>query len=281
MAKRVQILGHATAAANVFEGLGREVTVETTKNTLRVHDGLLPGGYELARADVSNVQVATNAQPGAASAAHIAELEALRADLTAEIAATDADFVTVNADIAAVDAKADGKASLISGGAAGNLVVQTAGGDIIDGDIPPLHLANTRIPFVMSAPPTGWKVYTGFDGRALFIKGTFNGVAKGGGATGGTDDPGLMNKVPSHTHGAGSYSAASAGAHTHRLYQEGGAGTGVGIEHTNDPTKVWSNNYVESDGAHTHSITGTSAANGSAANWTPKYATTVIGEPDV
>lgn len=50
MAKQVQIRRGTTAEHATFTGAIGEITVDTTKDTLVVHDGSLAGGYPLARA---------------------------------------------------------------------------------------------------------------------------------------------------------------------------------------------------------------------------------------
>jgi len=55
MTKRVQRIRHNTTGADAFIGRDGEITVDTTKKTLRVHDGLTAGGVEAARADLGNV----------------------------------------------------------------------------------------------------------------------------------------------------------------------------------------------------------------------------------
>lgn len=50
MAKQVQLRRGTTAEHATFTGVVGEVTVDTTKDTLVVHDGSLAGGYPLARA---------------------------------------------------------------------------------------------------------------------------------------------------------------------------------------------------------------------------------------
>lgn len=57
MPTQLQLRGGTTAQHSSFTGLVREVTVDTTKDTLIVHDGSTVGGHELARADLSNVTV--------------------------------------------------------------------------------------------------------------------------------------------------------------------------------------------------------------------------------
>lgn len=51
MSKQVQLRGGTTAEHENFIGAPREVTVDTDLNTLRVHDGVTPGGHDLAKTD--------------------------------------------------------------------------------------------------------------------------------------------------------------------------------------------------------------------------------------
>lgn len=67
MAKQRQLRGGTTAEHAAFTGADREVTVDTTKKTLVVHDNTTPGGIPLAREDAvytieqTNTQVSDNA----------------------------------------------------------------------------------------------------------------------------------------------------------------------------------------------------------------------------
>lgn len=49
MAKQVQYRGGSSADHAIFTGAIREITVDTTKKTLVVHDGATEGGTYLAR----------------------------------------------------------------------------------------------------------------------------------------------------------------------------------------------------------------------------------------
>jgi len=49
MAKRLQLRGGTTAQHSTFTGAIREVTVDTDKDTLVVHDGSTAGGFPLAK----------------------------------------------------------------------------------------------------------------------------------------------------------------------------------------------------------------------------------------
>ena len=48
MAKRLQIRGGTTKQHNTFIGASREITIDTSKNTVVVHDGSTVGGFPLA-----------------------------------------------------------------------------------------------------------------------------------------------------------------------------------------------------------------------------------------
>lgn len=57
MTERRQFSGQRTRAeATKFIGLPRELTVDVQTGTLRVHDGVTPGGNELAKATLDNVE---------------------------------------------------------------------------------------------------------------------------------------------------------------------------------------------------------------------------------
>jgi len=57
----VQIRRGTTAEHSTFTGLVGEITVDTTKDTLVVHDGVTAGGYPLAKA--SDVTTASGLDP--------------------------------------------------------------------------------------------------------------------------------------------------------------------------------------------------------------------------
>lgn len=57
MAIQVKLRGGTSLEHSSFRGASREVTVDTTKNTLVVHDGITTGGYPLAKErDLQNVK---------------------------------------------------------------------------------------------------------------------------------------------------------------------------------------------------------------------------------
>jgi hypothetical protein len=62
MAKRIQYRGGTTAQHVAFTGAEREISVDTTKDTLVVHDGMTPGGHPLAKEAALNTVAATVSQ---------------------------------------------------------------------------------------------------------------------------------------------------------------------------------------------------------------------------
>ena len=85
------------------------------------------------------------------------------------------------------------------------------------------------------------------------------------GKTGGADTVTLSTaNMPAHSHGAGSYSAASNGAHTHNSKRgaDPGSQDGRGVNSYSRNAGI-ENVGIQSAGAHTHSISGTSGSVGS------------------
>lgn len=102
MIKRVQLIGHIKTAADLFLGFAREVTVNTTANALRVHDGATIGGFEVARADVANVPAA-GVVDGKMTVSQAGDLSTAKTDITtlqSELDTAEAAVVVNAADIA-------------------------------------------------------------------------------------------------------------------------------------------------------------------------------------
>ena len=55
MAVTVQFIRGTTAQNNAFTGSVGELSINTTTNTIRVHDGSTAGGHELMKADATNI----------------------------------------------------------------------------------------------------------------------------------------------------------------------------------------------------------------------------------
>lgn len=77
MAEQLQLRGGTTAEHSVFTGAVREVTVDTDKDTLIVHDGATAGGHELAK--VANTYSKTELNSGQLDTRYYTEAELLSA----------------------------------------------------------------------------------------------------------------------------------------------------------------------------------------------------------
>lgn len=75
MAKRLQIRGGTSEQHNTFTGASREITIDTSKNTVVVHDGYTPGGFPLAKESSVNTRLASKVDY-----TEIASVNLLRAD---------------------------------------------------------------------------------------------------------------------------------------------------------------------------------------------------------
>jgi len=127
----------------------------------------------------------------------------------------------------------------------------------------------------ISAIPSGWHLCDGNNGtpnltdRFVIHADADSGGTNDVGDTGGSKTIAEAN-LPAHTHGAGSYSAASNGAHTHNYSLNQNVSSGdqraQGTGYTHGTYKA-----TESGGAHTHSISGTSSSTGSGTDYMPKY----------
>lgn len=59
MTRILQIRRGSTAANDNFTGCAGEITMDTDKNTLRIHDGHTLGGFQMARADMGGFDITT------------------------------------------------------------------------------------------------------------------------------------------------------------------------------------------------------------------------------
>ncbi len=173
------------------------------------------------------------------------------------------------------------------------------------------------LPFFQAAAPVGWT-------RTAGITQTFGmrivATATAGGTSGGTDDPVLNDKVPSHTHSFSTVSGGESADHSHyfsavsgymnqnashshsvndpghthsgsvlvagpgfagggaaALGSIGGAYTGISLNASNtDHVHSVVGNTGGRSAAHTHSVSGATVANGSAANWVPRYVDMIL-----
>jgi hypothetical protein len=123
------------------------------------------------------------------------------------------------------------------------------------------------LPFYNAAPPTGWSLVSTPTTRMLIVGGGYS--------NGGTADPLLNDTVPTHSHSSSGATISSAGAHTHTI--NGGAGLaggnpfGTGNIYGGAGGVDMVSGITDSQGAHTHDITGLTIADNVGANWAPRY----------
>jgi hypothetical protein len=202
MSKLLQLRGGTTAEHASFTGAVREVTVDTTKDTLVVHDGSTAGGHALPRTAAEIVALISNdAIDSQHYAAGSIDTEHLAADVVtgAKIADNSIDsehYVDGSVDdvhIAAMSSsKLTGALPAISGAALTGVQPFPSG---------------TVMVFHQTAAPTGWTKSTTHNDKALRV------VSGNGGGNGGTH---ALTSPPSlaHTH-TGAAHVHSIGAHSH------------------------------------------------------------------
>lgn len=129
-------------------------------------------------------------------------------------------------------------------------------------------VTGTAMVFAQTAAPTGWTKSATHDDKALRV---VTGTASSGGSSPfstvfgktATDSHTLTTtEIPSHSHSAGTLSAASDGAHTHsytRPTNDHNTSISGGTQTSDSGTSA----TTGSSGAHTHSITGSTATAGS------------------
>lgn len=206
MAARKQFIGHAKSIADQFIGLIREVTLDTTNFTLRVHDGATPGGIEAARKDLANVSSATNVSDGKMTKELVQTIETFQTEIddlqtltgehvvtianhetrldTAEpeidaLQVTVAEHVALLAtlgdlafldvvDTAQIADRAVGLNELALGTA--SRILRTSGIGVPFWDPETIEIPDgTKMIFCESAAPDGWEIVTGLNDKTIII----------------------------------------------------------------------------------------------------------------
>ena len=243
MAKRVSRYGVSSATMLELIGEPREIIVNTTRNSLHVHDGVTPNGFEHALADASNIVNATASIPGRMTTAQVTELTTA----TADIVLLEAADVTINSLIDTIEADIVDIENDIT-------AINTSLTDIIAGRF----AANTQpvnISVFQSTIPTGWTLNTSFDDRVPLVEATQG----QGGATGGSWTISGLSGTHSHTHSVGTLAAdglptgvinlaagafdAATDSHSHSISGNTGAASSSSVSVTQDGS--WRINYVK------------------------------------
>jgi hypothetical protein len=133
--------------------------------------------------------------------------------------------------------------------------------------------SGTKMLFQQTSAPTGWTKDTTHDNKALRV---VTGTASSGGSTAFTSVFAARtitaDNLPVHTHAAGTLAAASAGDHTHQLsaLADGtttrGSGGTTRLEDLRDGAVGNDTATTTTNGAHTHTITGNTGNNTTAAS---------------
>lgn len=168
---------------------------------------------------------------------------------------------------------AHGDLNLLAGFAAASRKLMTGQGGV------------TKSIFANPTAPTGWTIDATFSGDMLVTAGTVAGQTVTGGDRGGTDDPGIISKVASHTH------TVVVPAHTH-LMVDASANTSSSLtsseaiaqsrdeDNFKDYSLAGNTPNTSADVGRTGPAqdegTGVTAANTGAANGAPKYAGTIV-----
>jgi hypothetical protein len=194
MADQLQLRGGTTAETATFTGALREVTVDTDKDTLVVHDNALAGGYPLLRQDLSNLPAGTidNADINASAAIVDTKLDTIATAGKVSNSATTATDANTASAIVARDASGNFTAGTITAaltGAASSNVLKA--GDTMTGALV-VPLASAATPSLTFTGDLNTGIFSpGADTLAITTAGTNRLHITSGGLVGiGTSTPG-------------------------------------------------------------------------------------------
>lgn len=287
MSKRVQHIRYTTAQMAIITGKNGEIMVNLSTRACVVHDGATPGGFEQARADLSNAVDASESAAGRMTAAYVVSLNATvsgLADVVADVATNTADIDTNTSDIAtevaariSADSALDtAKADKVVPAAVDNVATLDAAGNLQDGgqtiaqiiaaaSTGELFPAGTKVVFAQASAPTGWTQDSTND-RALRV------VSSAGGGSGGTHS---LTSPPStaHTHQWYNNRGMSTTAQT---YNSGGSAVSISHATTVNGAHILSDNVASLQGLF---IDGYTTNTGPTA-FEPKYSDVIFASWD-
>ena len=208
MTKRVSRYRVTASVMSTLVGKVAELIINTTRNSVHVHDGATAGGFELARADMSNVPNPDGSTNGRMTAALYTEFKTATTDITTlqeQMTTAQADILTNASAITSLSASTIPK---VSSPVANSFVFQTASGTLIDAGFN-FTKGTTVMAFGSAIPSRGWTLDASWnDVLPIGLNGAGGGSVVGSSWT----ITGLSGTQPTHTHAfSGFVSVGSAG----------------------------------------------------------------------
>ena len=186
MATQLQSRRGTTAQMNAFTGAEGEIAVNTSTDTLHVHDGSTAGGHALAKADGSNI--ATYAGSFTTISASGAITGNVTGNLTGNVTGNVTGDVTGDLTGSVLTAAQTNITSV------GTLSALTVSGDLtVDTDTLVVDATNNRVGIGTSSPDTRVQIKGGVNSSQLILGGTDNrGLKISTTAVGGQNDSGII-----------------------------------------------------------------------------------------
>ena len=143
MAKRVQRRRGTTAEHGSFTGAVGEITVDTTKDTVAVHDGSQAGGFPLAREDMNNVTNRVGVQQLACNEGTNGQVLSTNGSGTLSFSTVDATTAAVGGDLSGTVGNAQIVANAVGNTEIANGAINTV--KVEDGSLSTAKLASNSV----------------------------------------------------------------------------------------------------------------------------------------